>query len=96
MVLCIFLRIAETLGRLIPANLMICNFIFHLSFAPLLILALPIFDTIYVSIVRLSKKMSPLHGSPDHVALRLFRRGLSKKQVLLCLFLGAVNCLKFN
>ena len=59
-------------------------------FAPLLILALPIFDTIYVSIVRLSKKMSPLHGSPDHVALRLFRRGLSKKQVLLCLFLGAL------
>ncbi|MBO4708135.1 MAG: undecaprenyl/decaprenyl-phosphate alpha-N-acetylglucosaminyl 1-phosphate transferase [Elusimicrobiaceae bacterium] len=59
-------------------------------FAPLLILALPIFDTIYVSIVRLSKHMSPLHGSPDHVALRLFRRGLTKKQVLLYLFLGAL------
>ena len=52
-------------------------------FTPLLILALPIFDTVYVSIVRILKGMSPLHGSPDHVALRLFRRGLTKKQVLI-------------
>ncbi len=59
-------------------------------FVPLLILALPIFDTIYVSIVRLLKGMSPLHGSPDHVALRIFRRGLTKTQVLICLFLGAI------
>ena len=57
---------------------------------PLLILALPIFDTVYVSIVRLSKGMSPLHGSPDHVALRLFRRGLTKKQVLICLISGSI------
>ena len=59
-------------------------------FVPLLILALPIFDTLYVSIVRLLKGMSPLHGSPDHVALRLFRRGLSKTQVLICLICGAI------
>lgn len=57
---------------------------------PLLILALPIFDTVYVSIVRLSKGMSPLHGSPDHVALRLFRRGLTKKQVLICLIFSSI------
>ncbi len=59
-------------------------------FAPLLILALPIFDTIYVSIVRLLKGMSPLKGSPDHVALRLFRSGLSKKQVLIRLIWGSL------
>ena len=59
-------------------------------FVPLLILALPIFDTIYVSIVRILKGMSPLQGSPDHVALRLFRRGLSKKQVLICLICGSL------
>ncbi len=59
-------------------------------FAPFLILALPIFDTVYVSIVRLLKGLSPLHGSPDHVALRLFRRGLTKKQVLIYLILGAI------
>ena len=59
-------------------------------FTPLLILALPIFDTVYVSIVRILKGMSPLHGSPDHVALRLFRRGLTKKQVLICLICGSL------
>ena len=59
-------------------------------FVPLLILALPIFDTTYVSIVRLSKGMSPLQGSPDHVALRLFRRGLSKKQVLIFLICSSI------
>ncbi len=50
---------------------------------PLLILALPIFDTIYVSIIRILKGMSPLQGSPDHFALRLVRRGHTKKQVLI-------------
>ena len=59
-------------------------------FVPFLILALPIFDTVYVSVVRLLKGMSPLHGSPDHVALRLFRRGLTKKQVLICLICGSL------
>ena len=59
-------------------------------FVPLLILALPIFDTVYVSVVRLSKGMSPLHGSPDHVALRLFRRGMTKNQVLISLICGSV------
>ena len=59
-------------------------------FVPLLILALPIFDTIYVSIIRLLKGISPLQGSPDHVALRIFRKGLSKKQVLIYLFFGTL------
>lgn len=52
-------------------------------FAPLLILAVPVFDTVYVSVVRLAKGISPLQGSPDHFALRLARRGLSKKCVLI-------------
>ena len=59
-------------------------------FAPLLILAVPIFDTVYVFIVRLLKGMSPLQGSPDHFALRLFRRGLSKKQVLVLIILAGI------
>ena len=59
-------------------------------FAPLLILAVPIFDTIYVSIIRISKGMSPLHGSPDHFALRLARRGLSKIRILILVIIAAV------
>jgi len=59
-------------------------------FVPLLILALPIFDTVYVSVVRLLKGLSPLQGSPDHVALRMFRRGLTKKQVLIWLIFVSI------
>ena len=57
---------------------------------PLLILALPIFDTIYVSIIRILKGMSPLQGSPDHFALRLVRRGYTKKQILIFTICAAI------
>lgn len=59
-------------------------------FAPFLILAVPIFDTIYVSIVRLSKGISPLHGSPDHFALRLQRRGFSKTCILSAVIFASI------
>ena len=39
--------------------------------APLFIAAVPLLDTAYVSIVRLSKGKNPLKGSPDHLALYL-------------------------
>jgi len=58
-------------------------------FAPLLILALPIFDTLFVSAIRLSKGISPLKGTPDHFPLRLLQFGLSKTQILLLFILTA-------
>jgi UDP-GlcNAc:undecaprenyl-phosphate GlcNAc-1-phosphate transferase len=45
--------------------------------APLLILGIPLYDTALVSILRLRKGISPFHGSPDHVAIRLRRVGFS-------------------
>jgi len=45
--------------------------------SPLLILAIPIFDTVYVMTLRLLKGRNPFKGSPDHFALRLRRLGLS-------------------
>src|SRR5262245_26915279 len=45
-------------------------------FSPLLILAVPIFDTAYVMTLRVLKGKSPFQGSPDHFALRLRRLGL--------------------
>ena len=50
--------------------------------SPLLILAIPLFDTAYVMILRLLKGLSPFRGSPDHFALRLLRRGLSVRGVV--------------
>lgn len=56
--------------------------------APLLILAVPLFDTGFVSLMRLCKGKNPLCGSNDHAALRLMKIGLSKNETLL-LFTGA-------
>ena len=55
---------------------------------PLFILAVPLFDTAFVAIIRFLQGKNPLKGSPDHAALRLRQNGLSLKQTLL-LFAGA-------
>ena len=62
-------------------------------FAPLLILAVPIYETIFVSIMRILKRKNPFLGSKDHFPLRLEKMGYSRKQILvfiyiLCFVLG--------
>lgn len=52
-------------------------------FAPILILFVPVFDTFFVSILRLNQGRSPFMGSKDHYALRLEKAGLSRPQVVL-------------
>ena len=51
-------------------------------FSPLLILAIPIYDTMLVVFLRIRKGRSPFLGSKDHFALRLEKFGLSRKQIL--------------
>jgi UDP-GlcNAc:undecaprenyl-phosphate/decaprenyl-phosphate GlcNAc-1-phosphate transferase len=53
------------------------------ALAPILILGVPIFETVFLTVTRLSKGRSPLVGSPDHVAIRLKERGWSARQVAL-------------
>ena len=50
--------------------------------APLLMLAVPLFDTAFVFLARVLQKKNPLKGSNDHVALRLKARGWSHRQIL--------------
>jgi UDP-GlcNAc:undecaprenyl-phosphate GlcNAc-1-phosphate transferase len=45
--------------------------------APLLILGIPLYDTMLVSVLRILKKRSPFLGSNDHLALRLHTFGFS-------------------
>lgn len=54
-------------------------------FAPLLILGLPLYDTFFVSILRIKQGKSPFLGSKDHLALKLRTIGLSPRQVVACL-----------
>jgi UDP-GlcNAc:undecaprenyl-phosphate GlcNAc-1-phosphate transferase len=51
-------------------------------FAPLIILALPIFDTLLVFILRIRRGISPFLGSKDHFALRLEALGWPRKYIL--------------
>lgn len=50
--------------------------------SPLLILAIPIFDTAYVMVLRALDSRSPFRGSPDHFALRLRAAGLPVRGVV--------------
>jgi len=52
-------------------------------YAPLLVLSVPVFDTVFVSVLRMKRGMSPFKGSLDHFALRLEKAGLSRKNVVL-------------
>ena len=51
--------------------------------APVLILGVPIFDTLFVMTIRWARGLNPLKGSPDHFALRLRRWRLSVAQTVL-------------
>jgi UDP-GlcNAc:undecaprenyl-phosphate GlcNAc-1-phosphate transferase len=50
--------------------------------APVLILGIPIFDTLFVMYIRYRRGMSIIAGSPDHFALRLRKWRLSTKQTV--------------
>ncbi|OMF37952.1 hypothetical protein BK133_02905 [Paenibacillus sp. FSL H8-0548] len=70
----------------------------HRLFIPILILGIPLFETIFVSILRLKAKRSPFKGSKDHFALRLVKLGYSVKftvilTYLFALVLGLLACL---
>lgn len=51
-------------------------------YAPLFILAVPIYDTLFVSVMRLRRGHSPFLGSHDHFALRLEKIGFSRHGVV--------------
>lgn len=58
-------------------------------FLPLLVLAFPIIDTIYLIIVRTRKNILPLKKSDDHIALRYLSKGYSHHKFLLGIYLVA-------
>jgi len=59
----------------------------YVVFAPLLVLALPLYDLVVVSIIRISAGRSPFVGDTNHFSHRLVRRGMSKRTAVLCLYL---------
>lgn len=60
------------------------------ALAPILILGVPIFDTLFVSYIRHRRGMSMFHGSHDHFALRLRRLALTVRQVVILSYLVTI------
>lgn len=50
--------------------------------APILILGVPLYDTLFVMYLRYKKGMSPFLGSKDHFALRLEKMGLDRAYIV--------------
>jgi UDP-GlcNAc:undecaprenyl-phosphate GlcNAc-1-phosphate transferase len=57
---------------------------------PVIVLGVPIFDTLFVMYVRRRRGISMFLGSPDHFALRLRRWDLTKRQTVLLSYIMAV------
>jgi UDP-GlcNAc:undecaprenyl-phosphate/decaprenyl-phosphate GlcNAc-1-phosphate transferase len=56
---------------------------------PVLILGMPIFDTLFVMYIRFLRGLPMFLGSPDHMAIRLRHWGLSVTHVVVISYLGA-------
>jgi UDP-GlcNAc:undecaprenyl-phosphate GlcNAc-1-phosphate transferase len=59
-------------------------------FAPILILAIPIYDTVLVSYFRWKKGINPFLGSKDHFALRLESAGYTRGQIILMTYAAGI------
>lgn len=71
------------------------------TFILFFVFGIPIFETIFVSILRIKSKRSPLIGSKDHFALRMVNSGLTVKKTVLVTYstgilLGVVSITSFN
>jgi UDP-GlcNAc:undecaprenyl-phosphate GlcNAc-1-phosphate transferase len=53
---------------------------------PLLVLAVPIFDTAFVTVTRYLSRRRPWHGGKDHTSHRLVALGVPERASVLCLY----------
>ncbi|MFM7052056.1 MAG: MraY family glycosyltransferase [Planctomycetota bacterium] len=56
-------------------------------FMPLLVLAVPLYDGVYVTVWRVRRGKSPFVGGPEHISHRLVQLGLSKRRAVAVLWL---------
>jgi UDP-GlcNAc:undecaprenyl-phosphate GlcNAc-1-phosphate transferase len=56
-------------------------------FMPVIVMALPLYDLLVVSALRLARGKSPFVGDTNHFSHRLVARGMSRRTAVLCLYL---------
>jgi len=67
---------------------------FYAVFMPIIVMAVPLYDFISVTILRISQGKSPFVGDTQHFSHRLKRRGLTDAQTALTLYLATIcTCL---
>jgi UDP-GlcNAc:undecaprenyl-phosphate GlcNAc-1-phosphate transferase len=64
----------------------------HATLVPLCVLAVPIYDTLSVVLIRLRQGRSPFVGDTSHFSHRLLALGMTKWQALLTIYLAAATC----
>jgi UDP-GlcNAc:undecaprenyl-phosphate GlcNAc-1-phosphate transferase len=85
------------IGFLIAVSTMLATFAGgalprHAILAPLCALAVPLYDTISVILIRLQHRRSPFEGDNNHFSHRLVDLGLSKSQAVLTIYLTTAAC----
>ena len=56
-------------------------------FAPVIVLAVPLYDLVVVSTIRIFRGQSPFKGDTNHFSHRLVARGMSRRTAVLCIWL---------
>jgi len=64
----------------------------HAILAPLCVLAVPIYDTLTVILIRLRAGRSPFVGDRSHFSHRLVELGMTKGQAVLTIYLATATC----
>ncbi|MCA9246195.1 MAG: undecaprenyl/decaprenyl-phosphate alpha-N-acetylglucosaminyl 1-phosphate transferase [Planctomycetales bacterium] len=64
----------------------------HALLAPLCVLAIPIYDTLSVVLIRLRQRRSPFQGDQSHFSHRLVKLGMSHRQAVRTIYLAAAAC----
>ncbi|MFZ4470460.1 MAG: MraY family glycosyltransferase [Pirellula sp.] len=64
----------------------------HAVFAPLCLLAVPIYDTLSVIAIRLREGRSPFQADKKHFSHRLVELGMTKKQAVGAIYLATLTC----
>ena len=64
----------------------------HAVVAPLIVMAIPLYDMISVIIIRLREGRSPFEGDKRHFSHRLVDLGMTKKQAVLTIYLATATC----
>jgi len=64
----------------------------HAILAPLCVLAVPLYDTATVVLIRIRAGRSPFTGDKSHFSHRLVELGMSKTQAVLTIYLATATC----